>query len=577
MTVPKFKISLCSFLKQLMLVLFILMIPTVLFVGCSKGSTSAASKATYKVERRDLTISVTESGNIRALNSISINCNVDGRNMIIGLIEEGTFLTEEDVEKGTILCEIDSSQMRKDVTKAEISFASAEASYKEAQEAYDIQIKQNESDINASKLKLRFGLIDLQKYLGATLANDLVERSLTDDNISEYIPTIIKDAALGGEAKQKLRELTSEISLKDGQHQRSVSKLGYTEKLYEKKYASKTELEADQYDVDSNQVNVEKVKTSLELYKLYEFPKQTEKYLSDYKEFQLELERTFAKARSREAQAKAKLESNRARYELEMTDLARNREQLAACIIRAPAPGLVIYASSLDRWGRDDRRIELGATVRERQKLIEIPDPSVMAVEIQVRESWVDKVKPGQRTKVVVDAFPDKVLEGEVMSIAPLPNPEKFWQDTGVKAYKTMVKINGTHEYLKPGMSTKVEVIINELEDVLCVPLQAIANRDNNKVCFISQGDAAKELDIQTGAFNDSYIEVISGLQEGQDVLLVPPRDMSRGSKDKGDSKKEKNKPSGPPKMADEKKEKRSKPDGKPIAKKSGNNQESIN
>lgn len=520
-----------SFPKKIIIAVIVTVVIVLLAIGLvsrfspSDQNSASGRQLTHTVMRQDLRISVTESGNINALESHDIKSEVEGRTTIINIIDEGTYLTEEDVKNGTILVELDASEITENLTQQEITFSSAEAKFTEASEAYDIQLKQNESDISAGKMKVRFGLMDLQKYLGLALANQLIEREQLAADQSQFITTLVAHDELGGEASQKKRELEAAISLADEQLSRTESKLLWTKRLFEQEYASKSEVEGDEFELATNQIDLEKAKTSLELYQRYEFPKETEKLLSDYREAQRELDRTEAKARSEEAQRRAQRNSAEATYKLQKDRLEKLQKQLGACVIRAPASGLVVYASSNDFWARQNRPIELGADIRERQKIIEIPDTSTMGVEIQVHEAWVDKVKPDLKAIITMDAFPDVQMEGTVLTIAPLPDPQGFWQDTGVKAYKTEVRIDGDHDFLRPGMSAKVEIIIDELADVLCVPLQAIAtNQDGTKFCYVRDGSDSKQIRVQTGNFNDNFIEITEGLSEEQQVMLVPPR-----------------------------------------------------
>ena len=110
-----------------------------------------------------------------------------------------------------------------------------------------------------------------------------------------------------------------------------------------------------------------------------------------------------------------------------------------------------------------------------------------MKVEINIHETWIDKVQPGQKAKVTIAAFPDKTFTGEVLKKAPLANPPD-WSNPDLKVYKTEVGIDGTHECLKTGMTGKVEVIIEELKDVISVPIQTVINVEGKKVCYVVRG-----------------------------------------------------------------------------------------
>jgi len=511
-------VGIFSGLAALVFVIFLV------WINSSGNSDSETTAATYIVRRGPLTISVTESGTIKARNTFDIKSEVEGEVTILSIVDEGTYISLQDVNEGKVLVELDSSRINEQLSQQEITHAGAKASYTEAKEAYEIQIKQNESDIKAGQMKVRFGLMDLQKYLGEKVAGKLIGNPEEESDPTDEIASLSEGPELGGGALQKLRELQSDIDLAEEKLKRAEDKLDWTQKLYDKQYVARTELEADRLEVKRLGIELEQARTSLKLFRRYEFPKEAEKLLSDYQESQRELQRIEAKARSKEAQAQAKLDSSEAQYKLQKERLEKLQKQLNACVIKASKPGMIVYGTSGDFWASRNRPIEEGGSVYERQKIISIPDMGEMAVDVKIHESWVDKVEPNLPAKITIDAFPDKAFKGEVLKVAPLADPQAFWLDTGLKVYTTEVSIEGTDYSLKPGMSAKVEIVIQELSDVISVPVQAVANREGSKVCYVMGSSEIKPYQVKTGVFNDSFIEIEEGLNEGQKVLLAPPR-----------------------------------------------------
>jgi HlyD family secretion protein len=180
----------------------------------------------------------------------------------------------------------------------------------------------------------------------------------------------------------------------------------------------------------------------------------------------------------------------------------------------------VVYWSSTQEWVR--YKIEQGAEIPEGYKIITIPDASQMKVEVKIHETWIDKIEPNQPAKITIAAFPDKVFTGKVLTKAPLANPDR-WMNPDLKVYNTDVSIDGKHDALKTGMTGKVEIIINELKDVLYVPIQSVVTVEEKEVCYIMASRAEKR-EVETGLFNDNFVEIKSGLSEGEKVLLNPPR-----------------------------------------------------
>lgn len=475
----------------------------------------------FTVKRGGLTISVTESGDIKAVKSTDVKCEVEGRTRIVNIVPEGTYITLEDVNNGKVLVELDSSELKEELAQRKIDLAAGEASHAEAKEAYAIQSKQNESDVTAAELKVRFALIDLKKYLGEHITATLIEEPDPNADSEKAIAGLLEDPnRLGGEAKQKLRELTGAITLAESNLQNAIYTLEWTQKLHDKQYVAETQLQRDRLDKQRLEIDKEKAEIAKDLFIRYEFPKQVEKLLSDYQEAQRELERTEARARSQLAQARAKLTGAEATLSLQEERLAKVQKQLAACVVKAPSVGQVVYWSSTERW--TDVKIEEGAEVSEGMKILTIPDTSEMKVEIKIHETWIDKIQVGQPAKIIVTAFPDKTFTGKVLKKAPLADLDN-WLNPDLKAYVTDVGIEETDDALKTGMTGKVEVTIQELRDVLYVPIQSVVSIGETKVCYVLGSRPEKRV-VQTGLFNDNFVEIKSGLDEGERVLLNPPR-----------------------------------------------------
>lgn len=479
----------------------------------------------YTVERGDLAITVTESGSIKARKAIDIKSEVEGRVTIISIVPEGGYITQEDVNDGKILVELDSSTLREDLAQREIDFASAEASYAEATEGYDIQLNQNESDVNAAELKVKFNLMDFEKYLGQSLADKIIKDTNDGARTSIDIPSLVEHPQLSGESLQKRKELENNIILSEARFIQASEDLEWTKKLYEKKYVAASELKKDDLNKQSLEIKFEQSGTELQLFNLYDFPKQAEKLLSDYQEARRELERTYARTRSRLAQAMAKLKSAEARYNLRKSRVTKVKKQIGLCTIKAPGMGMVVYSSSENNYyRRSEGPIEVGSTVYQRQKIMSLPDTAEMSVKISVHESSVVKVKEGQSAKIVIEAFPDKEFVGKVLKVGLLPDQQSSWLNPGLKVYSTEISIEGTFDFLRPGMSAKAEIMIEELKDVIIVPVQVVANRNNIKACFVMTSNGPEQREVETGGFDETYVEVVSGLEVGEQVLMNPPR-----------------------------------------------------
>ncbi|MFH1549093.1 MAG: efflux RND transporter periplasmic adaptor subunit [Planctomycetota bacterium] len=536
----------------------------------------ASPSEMFEVKAGDLVINVLESGSLEAKNSLEVKSEVEGSPVIKSIIPEGTFITEEDVKEGRILVELDSASLKEKKETQLITVTNAHASYINAKESYEIQLKQNESDVQAGELNVKFAGMDLGKYLGADLTDiilaeaDETENAQTEAAAASAVEGagnnpgnpnggedsdgavgdgertsdaatavvakrkeidfagLVSHSKLGGGALQQRRELESNIDLSIEEMKRASNKLDWTRKLQEKGYVTRDEMEADELALKRNEVEKERAETALKLFAKYEFPKEAEKLLSDYKEAGRELERIKARARSKIAQTEAELKSKEATYNLQKNLLEKTTYQIEKCTIRAKRPGLVVYAGANDPHRRQQSPIQEGASIREGQSIISLPDLTQMQIEVKVNESSIEKVKKGQAVDIEIEAFPGRRMKGVVTYVGPVADSQSAWLGSDVKVYSTKVEIFGQYSYLKPGMTASVAIIVEELKNVIKVPVQAIYARKGETVCYVTRDGYYEARPVLLGSAGESFAHVAEGLKEGDKLLLREPQPNER-------------------------------------------------
>ncbi|MEX2016531.1 MAG: hypothetical protein WD873_07800, partial [Candidatus Hydrogenedentales bacterium] len=129
----------------------------------------------------------------------------------------------------------------------------------------------------------------------------------------------------------------------------------------------------------------------------------------------------------------------------------------------------------------------------------------------------------GQQATVRVEAFANQRLTGEVTKVSVLPDSENRWRNPDIKVYETTVKINGAHDWLKPGMSAETEIFIDRLEDALYIPIQSVVPDGKDKVCFVIEGGKPVKRVVETGPVTVEFIVITKGLEQGDEVLIRPP------------------------------------------------------
>ncbi len=502
----------------------------------SGSNASEEAEAVFTVQRGDLRISILEAGRVQAKRSATLRCEMDDETTIISIVPEGTYAKE-----GDVLVELDASEHTDEIDKHQIVVDSAKATLTSAEEAVEIQKNQNDSDVKAAELTRDFALIDLKKYTGesayakATEAYEKAkEQAGSDAEVAGLAPHF---AALNpeehyrdGDWHQQLLKAGNDIKKAETSLQLAKTRLEGTERLYRKGYVAQTDLESDQAQYDSREISLQQAEEAKKLLIDYDHPKQLAKFIADYEESEKELGRVRRKAASKRAQQEAVRDAERDKYRIEVERLDRHKKEVERSVIKAPQPGLVIYASSIGSQHRHRRggRIAEGEMVYERQTLIALPDLSALKVDMNLNESVRDLVQEKQVAIITIEALPGVTLRGHVEKVAILPDSGENWMNPDLTSYPATVLIDEQSERLTPGMTAKVEIVVAELKDVLYVPLQALTMRRDREVCIVVNRDEKKEAPVEVGSSNNHYVEIKSGLSKGDKVLVNPPVTLAK-------------------------------------------------
>jgi len=148
-----------------------------------------------------------------------------------------------------------------------------------------------------------------------------------------------------------------------------------------------------------------------------------------------------------------------------------------------------------------------------------VADLSEILAEVDVIESEISRLKVGLTAAVTVEALPDKTFKGTIEEIA-----ESAFKKQEVSYFKVKVRLTDDPKDLKPGMTAKAKIKVQEKADVLSVPVQAVMEKDKKKYLFLLEGKKARKLDVTAGLSNDLYTEVSGALKVGDTVITGPAR-----------------------------------------------------
>ncbi len=185
--------------------------------------------------------------------------------------------------------------------------------------------------------------------------------------------------------------------------------------------------------------------------------------------------------------------------------LAEAEKALAEATITAPFAGVVgdVYADEEDY-------VAAGTTI------VYLIDPSAMELTVDLDEIDIPDIARGQKAVITVDALPDLIIEGKVGTVRPVPILE-----SGVVLYEVDIDFAVPEDSgIMVGMSAEADIIIVEKSDVLLLPERAIAeNSRGQSVVTVIADEGLEERAVTTGASDNFYMEIVSGLEEGEMVL----------------------------------------------------------
>ena len=209
----------------------------------------------------------------------------------------------------------------------------------------------------------------------------------------------------------------------------------------------------------------------------------------------------------REKFTKEEIDAAEAKVEQAKASLREVQVQLSYATITAPISGTIASVTT-----QQGETVSAGLSA---PTFITIIDLNRLEVDTYVDETDIGKVKVGQEATFTVASFPDKDFKGKVMAIYP----KAIIQDN-VVYYVTIISAENPEGLLRPEMTATVNISLQKKENVLTVPNGAIRREGGKKVVFVMQNNQPVKREVKTGWKDSSYTEVLSGLNEGERVVV---------------------------------------------------------
>ncbi|MEZ7931571.1 MAG: HlyD family secretion protein [Flavobacteriales bacterium] len=188
--------------------------------------------------------------------------------------------------------------------------------------------------------------------------------------------------------------------------------------------------------------------------------------------------------------------------------------------VLAPQNGMLVYYSN---W---NGKVKPGSTINTWNPIIaSIPDLTEMISKTYVNEIDISKVKKGQSVGISIDAFADKKITGEIISLA---NIGQQLSGSDAKVFEVEIKVKDSDSVLRPSMTTSNRILIKELKNILYIPIEAVFSNDSTQYVYVKTRSSFDKRQVKTGESSEEYIEIMKGLAEGEEISLLAPENSDK-------------------------------------------------
>jgi multidrug efflux pump subunit AcrA (membrane-fusion protein) len=179
--------------------------------------------------------------------------------------------------------------------------------------------------------------------------------------------------------------------------------------------------------------------------------------------------------------------------------------------IRAPIGGII-----------SERFLDRGAFVSTTTPLTRIVAMDMVKVVVPVVESELAQLRPGADAEIHVDTYPDELFRGSVVRISPTVDPES-------RAADVEIQVNNHDHRLKPGMFARVSIVMQQRDRVLLLSKDSLVRENGPPRVFVYDNGKASIQEVRLGLEGEQYVEVLTGLQDGDEVITAGQYELADG------------------------------------------------
>lgn len=481
-----------------------------LLAGCAAGAaqttTRAAGQTTATVQRGNLTATVNAAGNITAHQTVALNFGQGGT------VAKVYVKVGDRVKAGQVLAELDTGDLKLQLENAKVNLKIAENKLAQTKAPATAQ------DIANARARLESAQASYNKLAAGPTQAELAAAQAAVASAQAAYDAAVKAAAVA----------STTIDAATAQYQKALAALQQAQAAYDR-VASAPNIAARSESVTLQNATIDfnQAKANYEASlatagadartKVAQAFSQLQQAQANLAKLQAS-ESDLIAAKAQVTQAQNDLDKLLAGPDAATLDIAQQQVAQAEIAVRqaeyklkqaqivAPFDG-TITAVNIVVGGAGPTSGTTGA--------IQLADLDNLEIIVNMAEVDVSKIKVGQPAQITLDALPNVTLTGEVSLVSPAGV-----QTQGVVNYPVTVAVKDPTPDVKTGMTANVTIITDERDNVLMIPNRAVRTVGRQKMATVLFEGNEIQVPIVVGLSGDAYTEVISGLKEG-DVVVV--------------------------------------------------------
>ena len=346
----------------------------------------------------------------------------------------------------------------------------------------------NSINISVPAMSWQFGLFKITQIVED---GDLIQ---SGDTAVIFDPSEVEKAIINANAELEIAK--AELEKKKAEQASKIEELKANIEISEISHRiSEINLEQATFEADITRreikLNLEKAKIALD--------KAREEIENQQKIHSEEIKQSMLKI--------SQLESNLREAEITFKNLT----------VVSPAAGIAILRKN---WSTGNKW-QVGDQPWSGSPLVDLPDLQELKVHTEISEVDISKIQMGQAVEIKLDAFSDTAFSGKVISIANLAQFKEG--DSKIKIFPVEILIDGTSEKFLPGMTVSCRIIVDKIDSVLYIPLEALFVEGDKNYVYDRSGNSYRKKDVVIGQRNNDFVIIREGLDPDAILALSDP------------------------------------------------------